>query len=97
MIAADSSNQLDRQRGWEAESKGDESRFLGKCVDGGHAGIGCRRGVLGIQNSLRHLNKQKACVATVPPKGLSAQAPSAAAEVCCSAWRRHCLPRIAWP
>lgn len=73
-IAGDFTNQIDRSRGWEAECN-NESRFLGKCIDGGHAGIGRRRGGVGTENSLRHLNRQSACVAKGPSKkGLRAQA-----------------------
>ena len=58
----------------------DESRFLGKCVGGGHAGIGRRRSAVGTENSLRCVNRQNAC-GEKPPKRRLAQAPSAAAEV----------------
>ena len=57
-IAGESTNQLDRQTGLEAESN-NESRFLRKCIGGGHAGIGhCHRAV-GNQDLPRRLNWQK--------------------------------------
>ena len=40
-----------------------ESRFLRKCIDGGHAGIGHRRRAVGNQDFLRRVNGQKTGVA----------------------------------
>ena len=63
-----------------------ESRFLRKCIDGGHAGIGHRRRAVGIQDFLRHVNRQEAGVEQetsgqeeVRDKGIT----SAAAEAFC--------------
>ena len=57
-IAGESTNQLDRQTGLEAESN-NESRFLRKCIGGGHAGIGhCHRAV-GNQDLPRRVNWQE--------------------------------------
>ena len=39
--------------------KSHESSFPGKCVGGGHAGIGHRSGAVGNQDFLRRLNKQE--------------------------------------
>jgi hypothetical protein len=35
-----------------------ESRFLGKCIDGGHTGCGHRRRVVGNEDFLRRVSKQ---------------------------------------
>src|ERR1700731_3305794 len=66
-----------------------ESRFLRKCIDGGHAGIGHRRRAVGNQDFLRRVNRQEAGVEQetsgqeeVRYKGIT----SAAAEAFCP----HC-------
>lgn len=84
-IAGDSTNQLDRFLGL-GSGEYDESSFPGECVGGRHAGIGDRRSAVGTENSLRHVNRQNACVETASSIEASAQLkqPSAAAEVCCS-------------
>lgn len=61
-IAADESNQLDRWRGWEAEYAY-ESSFPGS-IDGGHAGLGHRRRVVGNEDFPRRV---KAATNERPP------------------------------
>ena len=62
-----------------------ESRFLRKCIDGGHAGIGHRRRAVGNQGFLRRVNKQERRARNLRPreevhdKGIT----SAAAEAFC--------------
>ena len=70
-----------------------ESRFLRKCIDGGHAGIGHRYRAVGNQDFLQRVNRQEACVEQetsgqeeVRDNGMT----SAAAEAFCSNCRRGC-------
>ena len=55
-IAGESTNRLDRWRGWEAESVY-ESRFLRKCTDGGYAGTGHRHRAVGNQDFPRCVSR----------------------------------------
>lgn len=52
----ESTNRLDRLRGWEAESEY-ESRFLRKCTDGGYAGTGHRHRAVGNQDFPRCVSR----------------------------------------
>ena len=61
MIAGESTNRLDRKRGWEAESEY-ESRFLRKCTDGGYAGTGHRHRAVGNQDFPRCMRAGRAGV-----------------------------------
>jgi hypothetical protein len=73
-----------------------ESRFLRKCIDGGHAGIGHRRRAVGDQDFPRRVNKQGAGVEqeTSDRRGSRRRHhfTSAAAEAFCSNCRRIVLP-----
>ena len=44
-----------------------ESRFLRKCIDGGHAGIGHRRRAVGNEDFLRRVKKQDLASNKRPP------------------------------
>ena len=50
-----------------------ESRFLRKCIDGGHAGIGHRRRAVGNQGFLRRVNKQERRARNLRPRRGSRQ------------------------
>ena len=70
-----------------------ESRFLRKCIDGGHAGIGHRCRAVGNQDFLRRVNsrelasnKRPLVKKEVRDNGVT----SAAAEAFCSSCRRVC-------
>jgi hypothetical protein len=71
-----------------------ESRFLRKCIDGGHAGIGHRRRAVGNQDFPRRVNKQGAGVEqeTSDRRGSRRRHhfTSAAAEAFCSNCRLVC-------
>ena len=73
-----------------------ESRFLRKCIDGGHAGIGHRRRAVGNQDFPRRVNEQEAGVEqeTSDRRGSRRRHhfTSAAAEAFCSNCRRIVLP-----
>ena len=53
-----------------------ESRFLRKCIDGGHAGVGHRRRAVGNQDFLRCVTDRKLASAKRPPfkKGFATKA-----------------------
>jgi hypothetical protein len=47
-----------------------ESRFHRKCIDGGYADIGHRRGAVGIKDFLRHLSRKLASNKRPPVEGV---------------------------
>jgi hypothetical protein len=63
-----------------------ESRFHRKCIDGGYADIGHRRGAVGNKDFLRHLNKAGMASNKRPPveEVRDERITSAAAEAFCS-------------
>jgi hypothetical protein len=58
VIAVALTNQLDPLTGL-GSGEWYESRFLRKCIDGGHAGIGHRRRAVGNQDFLRRVNSRE--------------------------------------